>query len=92
MKRVLLFAIFGSLAVLIACAYAEVKNTVPRISKDELKAKLGSSDLVLLDVRSKADWEKSDEKITGAVWMDPGTVDAWAGTLPKDKEIVLYCA
>ena len=92
MKRVLFLAILGPLVVLIACAYSQGTNNVPRISKDELKAKLGSSDIVLLDVRSKTDWEKSDEKIPGAVRMDPQTVDVWAGTLPKDKEIVLYCA
>ncbi len=92
MKRVLSMAIFGSLVLLMACTNLQGANDVPRISKDELKAELGSSDVVLLDVRAKADWETSDEKITGAVRMDPQTVDAWAGTLPKDKEIVLYCA
>ena len=92
MKRVLYLAILGVLVMLIACTSIQGTNDVPRISKDELKAKLGSSDVVLLDVRAKADWEKSDEQITGAVRMDPETVDAWAGTLPKDKEIILYCA
>jgi len=92
MKRVSFLAILGSLVVFIACSNLQGDNDVPRISKDELKAKLGSSDVVLLDVRAKADWEKSDKKITGAVRKDPQTVDAWAGTLPKDKEIVLYCA
>jgi rhodanese-related sulfurtransferase len=47
---------------------------------------------MLIDVRTAGDWEKTGEKITGAVRMDPQTVDSWAGTLPKDKEIVLYCA
>ena len=92
MKRVLALAILGPLVVLMACTNLQGANNVPRISKDELKAKLGSPDLVLLDVRAKADWEKSDEKIAGGVRRDPQTVDAWAGTLPKDKEIVLYCA
>lgn len=89
MKRVLSLAILGVLAVLIACI--NIPGEVPRISKDELKAKLGAPDVVLLDVRAKNDWEGSDEKIIGAVRMDPQTVDAWAGTLPKEKEIVLYC-
>lgn len=92
MKRALSLVILGGLVVLIACTNMWGANAVPRISKDELKAKLGSPDMVLLDVRAKNDWDSSDEKITGAVRMDPQTVDAWAGTLPKDKEIVLYCA
>jgi rhodanese-related sulfurtransferase len=92
MKRVLLLAMFGVLVVFIACTNIQRTKDVPRVSKDELKAKLGSPDLVLLDVRSKNDWEKSGEKITGAARMDPEAVDSWFGTLPKDKEIVLYCA
>jgi hypothetical protein len=92
MKRVSSLAILGVLVVLIACANIQGAKDVPRISKDELKTKLGSPDVILLDVRAQNDWEMSDEKITGAVRMDPQTVDAWAGTLPKDKDIVLYCA
>ena len=92
MKRALSLAILGGLVVLMACTNMRGADDVPRISKDELKTELGSPDVVLLDVRAKNDWEGSDEKITGAVRMDPQTVDAWAGTLPKDKEIVLYCA
>ena len=92
MKRVLYLAILGVLVMLIACTSIQGTNDVPRISKDELKSKLGSPDVVLLDVRAKHDWERSDEKITGAIRMDPQTVDNWADTLPKDKEIILYCA
>jgi len=92
MKRVLSLAILGVFVVLIACTNMQGANDVPRISKDEMKSKLGSPDVVLLDVRAKHDWERSDEKITGAIRMDPQTVDNWADTLPKDKEIILYCA
>jgi rhodanese-related sulfurtransferase len=92
MKRAALLSLFGVLAVFIACTNIQSADDVPRISKDELRAQLGSSGLVLLDVRTAGDWKKSGEKITGSVRMDPQTVDSWAGTLPKDKEIVLYCA
>jgi len=92
MKRVLSLTILGVLVVFIACTNTQRPNDVPRISKDEMKAKLGSPDVVLLDVRAKKDWEGNNEKITGAVRMDPQTVETWASTLPKDKEIVLYCA
>ncbi len=92
MKRTLLLAIVGVLVVFTGCTNIQKGKDVPRITKEELKAKLGSSDLVLLDVRANNDWEKSNEKIAGAVRMDPEAVDAWADTLRKDKEIVLYCA
>ncbi len=92
MKKISLLAMIGVLAVLIGCTHMQSAKDVPRITKEELKAKLGSPNLVLLDVRAKSDWEGSNEKITGAVRMDPDAVDSWADTLPKDKEIVLYCA
>jgi rhodanese-related sulfurtransferase len=92
MKRVFFFVILGVFVVLTACANTRTANEVRRISKEELKAKLGSPDVVILDVRIKGDWEASDEKITGAIREDPQSVNSWASTLPKDKQIVLYCA
>lgn len=92
MKRVLSLATLMVLVAFAACTNARNADVVPRISKDELKAKLGSPNVVIVDVRIGNDWERSDEKIAGAVRMDPQAVDTWASTLPKDKELVLYCA
>jgi rhodanese-related sulfurtransferase len=65
---------------------------VPRISKEELRAKLGNSDLIILDVRRAPDWNTSSVKIQGAVRADPADVAAWADTVPTEKTLVLYCA
>jgi rhodanese-related sulfurtransferase len=65
---------------------------VPRVKKDELKAMLGNSDLVILDVRYKKDWTDSDSKIKGAIREDPESVKSWAEKYSKDKTFVLYCA
>ena len=92
MKKWVSLAALGILIVFIGCTTIHRTQDVPRISKDELKAKLGSPEIVLIDVRTENDWGKSDEKIIGAMRMDPETVDSWAATLPKDKEIILYCA
>jgi hypothetical protein len=92
MKKWVSLAALGILVVFIGCTTMQQAQGVPRISKDELKAKLGSPGMVLIDVRTENDWGKSDEKINGAQRMDPETVDSWAATLPKDKEIILYCA
>ena len=92
MNKWFLLAALGFLVVFIGCTTIQRTQDVPRIPKDELKAKLGSPGMVLIDVRTENDWEMSDEKIAGAVRMDPEAVDAWAATLPKDKEIILYCA
>ena len=64
----------------------------PRIGTDELQTMLGSSDFVLLDVRTAKDWKKSDKKIVGAVRVDPKDVKSWAGNYGKEQKIILYCA
>jgi rhodanese-related sulfurtransferase len=63
-----------------------------RMTKDELKAMLGSPDLVIIDVRYGKDWTESDVKIKGAVREDPEAFDSWAKKYPKDKTLVFYCA
>jgi rhodanese-related sulfurtransferase len=65
---------------------------VPRMTKDELRAMLGNSDPVIIDVRAQRDWEESDLKIQGAIREDPEAVDSWANKYPKDKALVFYCA
>jgi rhodanese-related sulfurtransferase len=92
MKGVTLLAILGISIVFIGCTNMQSSKVMLRISKEELKAKLGSPDLVPLDVRATNNWEQSDEKIAGAQRVNPESIDTWAATLPKGKEIVLYCA
>ncbi len=65
---------------------------VPRMKKDELKAMMDNSDLVIVDVRAQSDWKDGDSKIKGAVREDPESVKSWAGKYSKDKIFVLYCA
>jgi rhodanese-related sulfurtransferase len=92
MKKGVLLAVLWIITVLVACTDVQSAKEDPRISKEELKAKLGSPDLILVDVRTKKDWDMSSGKIIGAIRMDPDAFDDWSGTLAKDKEIVLYCA
>jgi len=92
MKKWVALAALGIVVVFIGCTTIQHTQDVPRISKEELKAKLGSPGMVLIDVRTENDWKMGGEKITGSQRMDPEAVDAWAATLAKDKEIILYCA
>ncbi len=64
---------------------------VPTMTKDELKAMLGNSDLVILDVRLGNDYTSSDLKVKGAV-REYGDIGTWVYKYPKDKTLVLYCA
>jgi len=82
----LIFLVVGILATFARSA------DVPRMNKDELKAMLDNSDLVILDVRAESDWKGDDSKIKGAIREDPESVKSWAGKYSKDKAFVLYCA
>jgi rhodanese-related sulfurtransferase len=63
----------------------------PRISVDELKTKLAKGEeVIIIDVRGK-DFDASATKIKGALRFN-GDLKTAAASLPKDKEIVTYCA
>jgi rhodanese-related sulfurtransferase len=72
-------------------ALTALADEVPRMTKEELKELLGSSDLVIVDVRRGQDWNSSEFKIKGSV-RESGKGIAWAKNYDKDKTIVLYCA
>jgi Fe-Mn family superoxide dismutase len=46
---------------------------------------------VLLDVRRAGVYEQAPALIPGARWCDPAGVADWAGELPADREVVVYC-
>jgi rhodanese-related sulfurtransferase len=62
------------------------------MTKDELKARLGSPDIIVLDVRTDRDWANSEQKIKGALRENPKAFEQWAAKYPRDKTFVLYCA
>ena len=67
-------------------------NEVPRISKEELRTMLDNPNLIIVDVRTSASWEKSMVRIQGAIREDPNDTKSWAEKYSKDKTLVLYCA
>ncbi len=64
---------------------------IPRMTKEQLKARLGDANLTIVDVRTPKDYDNSSHKIKGAVRENPMDVNFWA-PYPKDRVIVLYCA
>ena len=75
------------------CIYsAGFAGDAPRITKEKAKDMLGIPGVLILDARTGAAWAGSDKKIKGAVRVDPSNVSAWAGTLPKDGKIIIYCS
>ena len=80
--------------MLVAAALLLSRNAcaeIERIEKEELSAKLCSPQILLLDVRTGEVWEKSKIKIKCSRRVDPYDVESWVATIPKDKQIVLYC-
>jgi rhodanese-related sulfurtransferase len=90
MRKVMSWALVlaVSLGLAIPCLAA---NQVPLVSKQTLKSWLKDPDLMIIDVRLFS-YATSKKKIKGAVRKDPFHVESWAGTLPKNKKIVLYCS
>jgi rhodanese-related sulfurtransferase len=81
------------LIITVGClARRSAEEQVPMITPEELKAMLGNPDVVIVDVRTQADWKRSDLEIKGAIREDPEAFATWAGKLPKDKTLVFYCA
>jgi rhodanese-related sulfurtransferase len=78
--------------LLIGLAGPVMAAEVPTMDQQELKDRIGSADLVVIDVRTSRDWDASDRKIAGAVREDPNQAFSWAKSYDKAKTIVLYCA
>ena len=71
---------------------APVSDQVPRISKEDLKARLGSPDLLILDVDKGSNWSGGNVKIAGAVRGNPREFSQWYDEYPREKTLVLYCS
>jgi hypothetical protein len=70
---------------------AQSPDPIPRMTKEELKSRLGSPDVIVIDVRQKGDWESSNKKITSAVREDPYAIPDHVKKYPKNKSLVFYC-
>jgi len=79
-------------ATLFMLAQMAIAAEIPRMTKEELKAKLDNPDVVIVDVRAGKDWKGSEFKIKGAIRENPAKFSSWAEKYPKDKTLVLYCA
>jgi len=69
-------------------------NVVPRVQVAELAARLtaGEKDRVqIVDVRSHGYYDIGSERILGSIRIEPNNLEEEIKTLPKDKDIYLYC-
>ena len=64
---------------------------VKRITVDDLKGRLGSPDIFIVDVRAPQAWDESAQKIPGALRILVSELEVRYQELPRDKELVFYC-
>jgi membrane protein DedA with SNARE-associated domain len=64
-----------------------------RITPEELRAKLDAGeDVLVVDLRHLLTVEADPELIPGAKWIDPDRLDQEAREIPRNREVILYCA
>jgi rhodanese-related sulfurtransferase len=81
------------LLVLVSLAYVPVRaDDTQMMTKEQLRPLLGKSDVIIIDVRTKYEWDNSKVKIPGAVRQEGMKFGLWMRKYPKNKTIVLYCA
>ena len=85
----LLFVLLNQLIVPAAFSATDI---VPRITVQELKAKMDKGeDIVIIDVRTGREYEESKIKMKGAIRIPIVQLENRINELPRDKEIITYC-
>lgn len=62
------------------------------ITPNDLKPLVEKQSVTVLDVRRANDFDADKVKLPGAQWKNPEQMTEWSKNLPKDKEVVIYCA
>ena len=71
-----------------------VYRVVPRVQVEELARRLASEDrdkIVLMDVRSHGYYDAGAARIQGSIRLEPNNISEELKTLPKDRDIYVYC-
>ena len=69
------------------------KLRIARITPEELKGKIDArEDIVVVDLRHSLDFDAHPETIPGALHMDAADLEEASDIIPRDREIVLFCA
>ena len=69
------------------------KLKIARITPEELKLKLDAGeDVIVVDLRHSLDFDANPETIPGALHIDAADLEEAFEIIPRDREIVLFCA
>lgn len=93
-RPILISSLVALLLLFSLAGYSAMPTTVeqvPRLTKDAVKEMLGKPDVVIVDIRYIRQYEQSDKKLPGAVFVQPENFDEFVKNYPqKDKTYVLY--
>ena len=62
------------------------------IAPNDLKPLVENKSVTVLDVRRQNDFDADRVTLPGAQWKNPEQLAEWSKSLPKDREVVIYCA
>ena len=69
------------------------KLRIARITPEELKGKIDAGeDVIIVDLRHTLDFDAQPDTIPGALHMDAAELEEAHEVIPRDREIVLFCA
>jgi 3-mercaptopyruvate sulfurtransferase SseA len=92
-KPILISALVALLLLVALAGYSAMPTTVeqvPRLTKEAVKEMLGKPDVVIVDIRYIKQYEQSDKRIPGAVFVQPEDFDEFAKNYPKQRTYILY--
>jgi 3-mercaptopyruvate sulfurtransferase SseA len=92
LKGLFLSLLFVLLNQPIVPAAFSATDVVPRITVQELKAKMDKGeDIVIIDVRAGREYTDSKIRMKGAIRIPIVQLETRISELPRDKEVVTYC-
>ena len=93
-KPILIASLAALLSLFALAGYSappEKVEQVPRLTKEVVKEMIGKPDVVIVDIRYIKQYEESDKKLPGAVFVQPENFDDFVKKHPKkDATYVLY--
>lgn len=86
-----------ALAGFVAYKYAQRRRFIrslhiARLTPEQLMDKLRRGEpLVVVDLRSRAEFEANPDKLPGAIRLAPEELQKRAADIPRDRDVILYC-
>lgn len=94
--RAATFLVASSIAIYLAQRIYRTRRNrrfsgITRVSVDDLAARL-NGDILIADVRSHGYYDSSADRILGSIRIEPNRLPELLSTLPKEREVYLYCS